>query len=97
MFAYTRFRQPVGAVFFTLIVSLSLTSCRAYRHSAIRPDAMVDMVQVFVLDENFPEQVAWQVDVSALRESGLEGKPKFISLSTRWPAVWCTNSIRENP
>ena len=74
MFAYTRFRQPVGAVFFTLVVSLSLTSCRAYRHSAIRPDAMVDMVQVFVLDENFPEQVAWQVDVSALRESGLEGK-----------------------
>jgi hypothetical protein len=62
-----------------MVFAFFSTGCSPYRYSTASPAKAIDAIQFFVLDEKFPEDFAWRVDLQALRQSGLEGKISRLS------------------
>lgn len=57
-----------------LVILYITTGCRAYKHAALSPSNTIDMVQFYVLDDKFPADFGWRVEIDVLRKTGLEGR-----------------------
>lgn len=70
----TLFQNQRYAVSCLLAIFLLTTGCHTYTRKLVDPGKSIDMVQFYVLDEKFPADFGWRVEVNILRKSGLEGR-----------------------
>jgi len=79
MLYFVRRHQFFFGALLAMVFAFFSTGCSPYRYSTASPAKAIDAIQFFVLDEKFPEDFAWRVDLQALRQSGLEGKISRLS------------------